>query len=108
MQEALKINYEDLWKEDNGKEPKNHSPVLDYCRKLVKEGKPTNTKLEVFRKGELSMLVKNIGKAAKQAILENADVGPIFVKYNEISAEKLAKLRSLPRRRGAKPLVNTP
>lgn len=100
MKETLKIDYESLFTSDNGKEPKNHSPVLDYCRKLIKDKVPFNTSLEVFRHGELSMLVKNIGKAAKQAIKENEDLGPIFVKYQEIPSEKLKRLRSIPRRKG--------
>lgn len=108
MKETLKVDYEDLFKENNSKEPKNHSPVLDYCRKLIEEGKPSNTKLEVFRNEELSMLVKNIGKASKQAIRENADVGPISVKYQELSTDKLEKLRSITRRRGLEVVANTP
>ena len=100
MKEKLKIDYEDLFKENNGKEPKNHSPVLDYCRKLIKEGKPTNTSLEVYRHGELSMLVKNIGKASKQAIMENERIGPIFVKYREMTPEDVKRLSSTRNRIG--------
>lgn len=81
MKETLKVHYEDLWTDTSGKEPKNHSPVLDYCRKLIEDLVPSNTSLEIYRHGELSMLVKNIGKAAKETIRENEEKGPMFTKH---------------------------
>lgn len=108
MKEILKINYEDLHEEENGKEPKNYSPVLDYCRKLIKEGTPSDYSLAVFRHGELSMVVKNIGKGAKQVIKEDDIIGPIFAKYRAIPTEVLKKLRSISNRKAENAIPASP
>jgi hypothetical protein len=81
---TLKVNMKDIWISDNGKEPKNHSPILDYCRKLIKEGVKEDTRLEVYRERDTpDVIVKSIGEGAKWAVLENEREGPKFVKYRE-------------------------
>lgn len=76
---TIKIQFNELWNKRT--EPKNHSPVLDYCRKLVKEGNVQRTKLEVYRGDVLCLTVKSIIKGAKLDIIENEKKGPILVKH---------------------------
>ena len=66
------------------------TPVLTYCRQLMKEGNHFNTKLEVYRENskEPDMIVRRIGKGARQTIKENEDKGPIFVKYRPPAQER--------------------
>lgn len=77
-----------------GKEPVNNSPILDWCRKLIKDGEDPETKLEVYREGktEPDFIVKNIGEGAKFAVRENNEKGPHFIKYVPIDAKSLARL----------------
>lgn len=58
----IKIQMEDI---DNGK---SDIPVLNYCRKLVKQGMDTNEILEVYREEVLAIRVSGIGKGANLAI----------------------------------------
>jgi len=83
--EIVKVQFDTLFKfPPNGAEPKNNSVITDYCRQLIKEGKPTNTRLEVYRtREEPDVIVKNIGKGAKITCLENEKHGPMFIKYRE-------------------------
>lgn len=75
----IKIQFKDLW--DKRTEPKNHSSVLDYCRKLVKEGNAQRTKLEVYRGDILCLTVKSVIKGARLDIIENEKKSPTLVKY---------------------------
>lgn len=85
MSQTIKVQLQDIikyrpWK-DNHKEPENHSPALDYCRKLLSEGKPYGTRLEVYRGEELAYFCSKIGKSSKWTIRENKKHGPEFKKY---------------------------
>lgn len=75
---TLVVNLEDL--------PKNSkTPILTYCRKLIKDGVDYNSKLHVFRgnQPDPDVIVNNIGDAAKLGVSETLRVGPVFVKYSE-------------------------
>lgn len=79
---TVKVHMDDIWIHTKGKEPKNNSPVLDYCRKLLAEGYPYSTKLEVYRNNdEPDIICPKIGKSAKWAIKENKRYGPTFRKH---------------------------
>ena len=41
----------DVWSRTDGKEPRNNSPVLDHCRKLIKDGEKYLI-VDVARKGK--------------------------------------------------------
>lgn len=56
-----------------------HTPVLAYCRKLVKEGIDPNTQLHILRDGKLSVMVSNIYAAAKLTVKEKPYCR--FIKY---------------------------
>ena len=77
-----------------GKEPINHSPGFDYCRKLIKEGIDPNESLEVYRGEVLSRTYKNIGEAAKWRIREDKDIGPVIVPYVKMDEKTKARLAS--------------
>lgn len=66
-----------------GKEPKNHSPSFDYCRKVLAEGADPNEPLEVYRGEMLAYTVSSIGWGATKIILENDKKGPTVVNYRE-------------------------
>lgn len=76
-----------------GKEPKNHSPSFDYCRKLLADGVDPSECLEVYRGEQLAYTIKSIGLGAKKIILENDKKGPIEIKYKE-NPWKLARRAS--------------
>lgn len=79
----------------DGREPENHSPGFDYCRKLLKQGYPVDTCLEVYRDDMLCLTFPSIGEGAKWAIKENKDEGPTFKKYKPFVPFKIAE-NSLP------------
>lgn len=58
----IKIQMEDI---DNGK---SDMPVLNYCRKLIKQGVDSSEILEVYREEILAIKVSGIGKGANLAI----------------------------------------
>lgn len=66
-----------------GKEPENHSPSFDYCRKLIKQGVSPEEVLEVYRGEELAYSV-NIGEGAKWKINETDKVDIRLRKYVEL------------------------
>jgi Fe2+ transport system protein FeoA len=77
----MKVQLNDIRAITTGKEPKNHSPRFDYCRKLLQQGVDPNEPLEVYRGDTLSMTIRSIGEGAKLAIRENEKTGPRFIKY---------------------------
>lgn len=83
------IRHPDTW---TGKEPKNHSPSFDYCRKLIKEGCNPDEPLEVYRGEKLAYTVKSIGLGATLKIKENESTGPIVVKYQPLNEKAQARL----------------
>jgi hypothetical protein len=58
----LKVQLEDIWINKS-----NDTPILTYCRKLMKEGIDPETVLEVYR-GEVLAIRAIVGKAAKLTI----------------------------------------
>lgn len=83
MPTVVKIQFDELFKfPPNGAEPKNNSVITDHCRKLIKDGYPPETRLEVYRtRAEPDVIVKNIGEGAKITCRENENEDPHFVKY---------------------------
>lgn len=103
---TIKIQATDIY--SSRKEPKNHSPILDYCRKLIANGENEKTRLEVYRwvlvedpidstkkilEERLCLIISEIGKGAKFAITENEKIGPILIKYRPFP-EKLKRIAS--------------
>src|SRR5687768_14134801 len=74
-----------------GKEPKNHSPSFDYCRKLLADGVDPKDCLEVYRGEKLAYTIASIGWGATKKILENEKQGPKIVKYKS-NPWKLARM----------------
>lgn len=70
-------------------EPVNNSPVLDYCRKLIKERTDPSTSLEVYRGDLLSFVIPNIGVGAAWKVEESIKKGPRLKKYVPFSKDKL-------------------
>jgi hypothetical protein len=72
---TIKVKFEDL--------PKHRkAPILNYCRVLLKEGHPPETRLEIYRhREEPDIICPSIGESAKWTIEENEWVGPRFKKY---------------------------
>ncbi len=60
--------------------PKTKTPVLSYCRQLIKEGNNPNNQLHGYRGAQLDLVVQNIGLAAKLTVRENPS--PHFAKYS--------------------------
>lgn len=61
----------------------SRTPVLTYCRQLVRENIHPHTQLQVTRMGKDSLIINNIYEAAKITVLENDNIGPLFVKYRD-------------------------
>jgi len=74
-----------------GKEPINHSPALDYCRKLIKDGVDPKERLDVYRGEQLAYSVTNIGWGATMKVLENEKRGPMFNKYESFKDNRIPK-----------------
>lgn len=76
---TIQIQFNELW--NRRTEPKNNSPVFDYCRKLISDGEGEKTILEVYRGEILCLTIKDIGAGAKLAIREDELRGPELKKY---------------------------
>lgn len=74
-----------------GKEPNNHSPSFDYCRRLIAQGVDPAEPLEVYRGETLAYTVSSIGWGAKKKILENDKVGPVIIDYKAPDEKALAR-----------------
>lgn len=80
---TIKVNMNDLSKT-------SRTPVLTYCRQLIKKGEDYKTRLEVYRiREEPDVIVKCIGDAAKITVREDRRLGPVFVKYREVDIDSL-------------------
>lgn len=84
------IRHPDTW---TGKEPINHSPGFDYCRKLIADGVDPDETLEVYRGETLSRTYSNIGEAAQFRIREDSDVGPRIEKFIPMDEKAVERLR---------------
>lgn len=63
--------------------PISRTPVLKYCRQLIKEGVDPDTRLEIFRDNpDPDIIVKSIGGAAMLTVVETP-LGPRFKQYQE-------------------------
>ena len=72
---TLRIEFEDI---PNRK--LTHTPTLTHCRRLLKEGYPPETKLEVTRNGHVDLIIHNIGEGAKLTVKEEPACS--FAKYS--------------------------
>ncbi len=80
----IKVNRKDI--------QNSHTPILDYCRKLIAEGLEPSSKLEVYRNNEIpDITVNSINEGAKLAVSE--DPTPRFVKYRPMSEKDRVRLR---------------
>jgi hypothetical protein len=86
----MKVQMHDIWQD--GPVPKNHSPVCDYCRKLISEGISPKTRLEVYRGETLVFKPFTLAKAAKWAIQENETIGPRWRKYTPFPSNKQPRI----------------
>lgn len=79
----MKVQLNDIRHPDThgGMEPVNHSPALDYCRKLISEGVDGNQPLKVYRGDALAYTVSSIKWGATKKIREDKYRGPEVVKY---------------------------
>lgn len=89
----MKVQLNDIrtkrtWK---GKEPINHSPALNYCRKLLKQGIDPEERLDVYRGEMLAYSVTSIGEGAKWKVREDKWIGPIFQPYEPPDEKALAR-----------------
>jgi len=51
--------------------PPTHTPILNYCRKLIKEGNSPEDKLECYRGDRLDLIVHNIGIGSKLRVSDD-------------------------------------
>lgn len=97
----MKVQLNDIRRKSTwgGKEPEHHSPALNHCRKLLKQGVDPSERLDVYRGEELAYSVTSIGEGAKWRVHENKNSGPFFVKWKE-NPFKLAReaAKALPSR----------
>jgi hypothetical protein len=79
-----------------GKEPKNHSPSFDYCRKLIAQGVDPAEPLEVYRGDMLAYTVSSIGWGATKRIREDEKITARVEDYKEhpLAAARRAKKQS--------------
>lgn len=62
---TIKVNREDL-------PSKTDNPALDYCRQLLAEGHPADTRLEIYRNSDYwDYAISSIGEGAKWEISDN-------------------------------------
>jgi hypothetical protein len=61
----------------------NDTPVLSYCRQLIKEGVNPRTKFKVYRGDVLALSVKTIGRGAKLTVKNNNQGTPVFRWHQE-------------------------
>lgn len=78
----VKVQLNDIRAKCNwdGKEPENHSPGFDYCRKLIADGADPKERLEIYR-GEMLAYSMIIEEGAKWKIRETDKVDLKIVKY---------------------------
>lgn len=98
----MKVQLNDIrdLKTYGGKEPKNHSPSFDYCRKLIAEGVDPSECLEVYREDKLAYTVSSIGWGATKKIRENETESPHIVDYVAPDEKALARFALIKGRKG--------
>ncbi len=75
--------------------PETRTPILDYCRHLIKEGIHPRTKLNVYRGDILALSVKTINMGAKLTVREDNDSGPYFRKYRPVPVGGISKEKKI-------------
>lgn len=82
----MKVQLNDIRKEKTytGKEPKNHNPGFNHCRKLLEEGHDPKEKLEIYRGDNLAYTISSISWGATKTVRENEKRGPTMVNYREL------------------------
>lgn len=81
---TLKVKFSDL--------PKGKTPILTYCRKLIKDGVDPDTRLEIYRNHEYwDIAVKRIEDGAKLSVLEGVRGPPRFVNFKSWDSGSLKK-----------------
>ena len=71
------------------------TPILTYCRALLRDGHDPATRLEVYREhAEPDFIVRNIGIAATLGVSEG-DHAPRFIRYQPPSLEVRQKVRGV-------------
>ena len=71
----MKIDMKDI------PETKRGDPILNYCRKLIKDGVDPQTKLEVYRGEQLDVTIRTVEAGSKLTVTEDTDGKPRFAKY---------------------------
>jgi hypothetical protein len=75
--------------------PDDATPILTYCRALIRDGHDPATRLEVHRTSSApDIIVRNIGSAAMLGIREG-NHAPRFVRYRPPSLEVRQKVRGV-------------
>lgn len=60
-------------------------PFLDGARKLLADGLASlDDRIQMQREGEPVAVSGTVGKAAKLTVRENANVGPVYVRYHQL------------------------
>lgn len=59
------------------------SPVLKVCRALIEAGYDASCRLEVYRRGKLSFVVRSIGEGSVLRVTERRDGRPIFAPWRD-------------------------
>ncbi len=89
MTKTIKVQITDIDQFYSTKCPKNHSPEYDYCRQLLEEGHPEDTRLEIYRGEMLCLTIFSVGEGAKWAIIENNKEGPRKRKYESFISNRI-------------------
>lgn len=74
---TIKIKFKDLGKSES---------VWNYSRKLIEEGEPEDSRLEIYRDydEEPDLIVKNIGVSARYYLYENPKKGFEYRKWRPL------------------------
>lgn len=62
---------------------RSQTPILTYCRALLKQGEDPNTILKTYRGKVMCIKVNGIAKGARLTVKENKQGTPVFVRFKE-------------------------
>lgn len=90
---GMKVQLNDIRAKNtwNGKEPKNHPPGFDYCRKMLDGGVDPTEPLEVYRGEMLAYTISSIGWGATKKIREDETNSSRVVPYVPPDEKALAR-----------------
>lgn len=84
---TIKIQYEDIPKKSN-------TPILTYCRQLIKNGEDSSVRLEIYRgKEDWDVAISSIGEGAKLGISEDPRIR--LVNYDPPTLEYSFNMRGV-------------